>query len=161
MEKHQDELFQKFQKEALKLKDVGASEALKLGPDLSFDRIAKTLNGSGRKAKNGSSGKYYCGGRLQGRDCSCCDGYCGPDNGCNCESCMKLDIKSRVLQKGYLVNKEGRMARKGETGIFYCGSKVLIGVTSCDGYCGPTNGPNCGPCKLLTTQSADRYAKLL
>jgi hypothetical protein len=114
-----------------------------------FDRIAKTTNGAGRASRLGGSGKYYCGGRLETK-CSCCDGYCGPDNGCNCLSCMKLDIASRQLQKGYLVNKEGRIARPSpSTQQFYCGSRVLVGKPGCDGYCGPTNGPACGACILL------------
>lgn len=48
-----------------------------------FDRIAKTTNGAGKVSRLGASGKYYCGGRLETK-CSCCDGYCGPENGCNC-----------------------------------------------------------------------------
>lgn len=77
-----------------------------------FERIGKTQNEVGRTARLGSSAKYYCGGRLETR-CQCCDGHCGSDNGCNCLSCMKLDIKTRGLPKGYLVNREGRIARRG------------------------------------------------
>lgn len=83
MEKHQDELVQKFQKESPKPKEVGASEAT-VKAELNFDRIARTVNTSGRQSRIGQSGKYYCGGRLEGRGCPCCDGYCGPDSGCNC-----------------------------------------------------------------------------
>jgi hypothetical protein len=32
----------------------------------------------------GSTGKFYCGGKLDGPKCSCCNGYCGPTNGQNC-----------------------------------------------------------------------------
>ena len=59
-----------------------------------FDRIGKMVNGAGRAARLGASGKYYCAGRLETK-CSCCDGYCGPENGCNCTACMRLDIASR------------------------------------------------------------------
>lgn len=48
-------------------------------------------NDKGREAKLGENGKYFCGGIL-GTNCMCCNGYCGPSNGCNCSSCMKLDI---------------------------------------------------------------------
>ena len=80
--------------------------------NLEFDRIGRAVNDAGRQARLGQSGKYYCSGRLEGK-CICCDGQCGPTNGCNCNSCMKLDLKSRMLPKGYLVNKEGRAVRKG------------------------------------------------
>jgi len=48
-----------------------------------------------------------------------------------------------------LVNKEGATCRKGETGNYYCGRACLKGIAFCDGYCGPTNGPNCPSCKLV------------
>ena len=31
----------------------------------------------------GTSGKYYCGKRLDGPRCLCCNGYCGTHSGCN------------------------------------------------------------------------------
>lgn len=65
---------------------------------------------------------------------------------------MKLDLRSRLVPKGYLVNCDGALARKGTTGSFYCGRKVLVGVAFCDGYCGPKNGPACNSCKLLNEQ---------
>ena len=37
----------------------------------------------------GETGKYYCGMRLL--SCGCCDGTCGPNNGCNCLACQALD----------------------------------------------------------------------
>ena len=117
-------------------------------------------NDQGRKARLGDSGKYYCGGPLE-TDCMCCNGYCGPDNGCNCKYCMKLDIAVRALPKGYLVNRDGAACRKGTSGNFYCGRKVLIGVAFCDGYCGPTNGPSCVSCNTINQQVKDRYLKLI
>ena len=29
----------------------------------------------------GTTGKFYCGARLDPPKCSCCNGYCGPTNG--------------------------------------------------------------------------------
>jgi hypothetical protein len=55
-----------------------------------------TPNAKGRNARLGENGKYYCGGPLEG-PCDCCNGYCGPENGCNCSACMQLDIKMRCL----------------------------------------------------------------
>lgn len=124
------------------------------------DPVITKQNASGRTARLGSSSKYYCGGSLNQR-CVCCNGYCGPTNGCNCVDCMKLDVDSRRLPKGYLVNKEGAVARQGSTGIFYCGRKVMQPSNLCDGYCGPTNGPNCSSCIILDSFKSNRYASLL
>jgi hypothetical protein len=52
---------------------------------------------------------------------------------------MKLDLKSRMLPKGYLINRMGHIERWGDAGNFYCGCKVLVGVRNCDDWCGPTN----------------------
>jgi hypothetical protein len=37
----------------------------------------------------GESGHYYCGLRVL--TCPCCDGICGPQTGCNCNPCQRLD----------------------------------------------------------------------
>lgn len=56
---------------------------------------------------------------------------------------MELDVThGRDLPLGWLVNRDGFAARK-KDGLFYCGRRVLEGVSNCDGYCGPNNGPNC------------------
>lgn len=55
---------------------------------------------------------------------------------------MELDIKSRNLPNGWLVNSDGFAARKSD-GKFYCGRLVLEDTDFCDGYCGPENGPQC------------------
>jgi hypothetical protein len=54
---------------------------------------------------HGSTPKYYC-GRYVGRypsNCGSCDGFCGPSNGCQCDSCSQLhpadDISSDLLVK--------------------------------------------------------------
>lgn len=51
------------------------------------------VNTSGVPAHKGESGHYYCGSNIL--SCSCCDGQCGPDVGCNCLSCQKLDQEER------------------------------------------------------------------
>jgi hypothetical protein len=45
------------------------------------------MNSNNRLARIGETGKYYCGGKV-GKKCKCCDGNCGPTNGCNCTACM-------------------------------------------------------------------------
>ncbi|CAH0559020.1 unnamed protein product [Brassicogethes aeneus] len=49
------------------------------------------INSAGVTAKQGEFGKYYCGQRVL--TCTCCDGICGPDSGCNCQPCQKLDAE--------------------------------------------------------------------
>jgi len=110
------------------------------------------------RARLGQTGKYYCGERLTSNHGSCCNGYCGTTNGCNCRKCMILDIKTRRLPRGYYVNREGAVARAGETGNYYCGRKVMDDDDySCDGWCGPTNGPQCYACQLLEAEINNEY----
>jgi len=120
-----------------------------------LDRIGRKGN-----ARIGATGKYYCGQRLNG-SCGCCNGYCGPSDGCNCQSCMQLDVAARVLPKGYLVNKEGRTARAGSTSLWYCGAKVMSGVPGCDGWCGPNDGISCAACQRLQAQLNTIYSAIV
>ena len=116
-----------------------------------------------RIVRLGATGKYYCGSVLDGVTCLCCSGYCGVVDGCNCSSCMTLDVKSRNLPKGWLVNREGFAAKRSDRGKFYCGRRVLAPTHDCDGYCGPHDGPNCLSCMTLDIQTkpGGRYAKLI
>ncbi|CAF4709840.1 unnamed protein product [Rotaria sp. Silwood1] len=123
------------------------------------DRLERTLNSRGRYARLGSTGKFYCGGTLDGSQCNCCNGKCGPTNGCNCSSCMLLDVQKRVLPRGWLVNSDGAPARCSSQlpTTFYCGRRVMPDDGTSDGYCGPTNGPQCTACQRLNQQQRDRY----
>ncbi|XP_078045783.1 E3 ubiquitin-protein ligase HERC2 [Augochlora pura] len=47
------------------------------------------INTAGITARKGESGHYYCNMRVL--SCLCCDGICGPQHGCNCGPCQKLD----------------------------------------------------------------------
>ena len=126
------------------------------------------MNSAGKYARLGSTGKFYCQGRLSSSHGTCCNGSCGPTNGCNCAPCMQLDIKMRQLPKGYFVNSDGYTARRGinsshgsgDRSRFYCGRKVMAGTYRCDGWCGPTDGPNCRSCQLLQRQIAVEYRSL-
>ncbi|XP_077983839.1 E3 ubiquitin-protein ligase HERC2-like [Glandiceps talaboti] len=51
------------------------------------------INCVGVPARKGETGHYYCGMKVL--SCSCCDGHCGPDNGCNCPPCQKLDKEEK------------------------------------------------------------------
>jgi hypothetical protein len=107
----------------------------------------------------GSTGKFYCGGKLDGDPCTCCNGYCGPSSGCNCSGCMLLDVQKRKLSHGWLVNCEGASARCSllEPTKFYCGRKVMTNDSRTDGYCGPTSGEQCSACEKLNEQQYERY----
>jgi len=135
-----------------------------LADNNSSDSIDTQMNSKRRQARLGSSGKFYCGGQLDGERCKCCNNYCGPTNGCNCSACMQLDIEQRKLPQGWLVNKDGFTARRSaKNGMFYCGRRVLVGVPGCDGYCGPNDGPSCDACRKLDAQTTTgaRYAHLI
>ena len=124
------------------------------------DRI-KTVEADRGDVRLGVTGKYYCGGQLNGPLCSCCDGTCGTGNGCNCLECMRLDVTVRKLPPNWLVNRDGFACRKGSNGRnFFCGRKVMEDVYGCDGYCGPTDGPNCYACQKIDDQYNTRYAAL-
>ncbi|KAK6190887.1 hypothetical protein SNE40_002658 [Patella caerulea] len=127
-------------------------------PYVNNDRI-KTLYAAGHPVRLGETGKYYCMQQLDGH-CSCCNGYCGPTNGCNCSSCMKKDVDVRVLPRGWLVNRDGAPCRKGTTGKYYCGRRVMTDDRRTDGYCGPTNGNNCRACRIIDKKSTTRYANV-
>ena len=126
------------------------------------DRLERTRNKFNRYARLGSSGKFYCGGRLDGPRCVCCDGGCGPSNGCNCSGCMLLDVQKRQLPRGWLVNREGATARcsQEEPTKFYCGRMVMTHDPQTDGYCGPTNGEQCDSCSKLSKQQHQRYGNI-
>ncbi len=117
-----------------------AAPAVNLANEYKFKKglnlCAGVMNSAGHLARLGSTGKFYCGEHVDGK-CGCCDGTCGPTNGCNCVACMRLDIAIRSLPKGYLVNKCGRIAKYvPESGLFYCN-------------CDPEGGSRCSvvdPC---------------
>jgi hypothetical protein len=106
--------------------------------------IDRLQNERGRWARLGETGKFYCGGKLEGPFCQCCDGNCGPGNGCNCQGCMKLDLQAKRLPKGYLMNREGFPCAIGENGVPFCRRKV--GDTA---YCDTLSV--CMACNILKT----------
>lgn len=120
------------------------------------------MNAANRRARLGSNGKFYCSGRLDGARCLCCDGRCGPSNGCNCSSCMMLDVQKQKLPRGWLVNREGGSARFSSKtpGVFYCGRMVMRDNPTTDGYCGPDDGAQCTACLRLNEQYLDRYRRV-
>ncbi|PAA51533.1 hypothetical protein BOX15_Mlig003331g1 [Macrostomum lignano] len=110
------------------------------------------------------TGKNYCVRPLNGPACDCCDGICGPNNGCNCCDCMRADLATFGLRPGEhaLVNREGVIARVGqETGRFYCGRPNMAHDPATDGFCGPNNGNNCHACHQLDRQAQGRYADIV
>jgi hypothetical protein len=120
--------------------------------------IEPMQNSNGILAKLGKTGKFYCGARLDGPKCLCCNDICGDLDGCNCSSCMKLDVKARNLPFGWLVNSDGYNSRKSSRdGLFYCGRKCRNKKDGTLGFCGPTSGKNCSSCKRLDLLAQERY----
>ncbi|CAG9332397.1 unnamed protein product [Blepharisma stoltei] len=141
---HPDQLIEEFDENSVKKIQIDEK------------RIEDKVNTYGRLAKIGRSGKFYCGGQLEGK-CACCKGICGPMTGCNCVACMQLDIAARRLPKGFLVNSNGMNAKVLNNGRIYCGTMFSARVPFSDGYCGPSNGPNCKWCKALEAIKNERY----
>lgn len=135
---------------------VKNSHMILIQPD--NDLIGIKINAAGRKSRIGITGKYYCNGALGEFKCTCCDGTCGPKNGCNCKHCMALDIQTRRLPMNHLVNREGVICRRNiETDRFYCGRFI-----SQDGneICGPVYGPSCRACLRVNLQAYSRYGNV-
>jgi len=111
-------------------------------------------NSAGRDSRIGETGKYYCNGNMGSPSCYCCDGYCGPDNGCNCEPCMKLDVTTRKLARNDYVNNAGEICGKNrETGLFMCGRPVNLYLN-----CGTRpNNQQCPSCKIMQIQVDRMY----
>ncbi|XP_065055130.1 uncharacterized protein LOC135683713 [Rhopilema esculentum] len=125
------------------------------------DRIQRKTNEDGKESRLGSTGKHYCGYVFGSSRCDCCDIYCGPENGCNCAACMKLDIKSFKLTKGWYVNRDGCVCQQNtESGNVYCGRLAITPSEDSDGFCGPDVGSNCDACRILQNQLRDRYAHI-
>lgn len=59
-----------------------------------------------------------------------------------------------------LVNTAGIIARKGESGHYYCNMGVLT-CPCCNGICGPQHGCNCGPCQKLDEEEAARTSAFI
>ena len=58
--------------------------------------IGWKLNFNGRLAKIGDSGKYYCADACR-CECGGCNGFCGPNDGCNCDACQALDKETQPI----------------------------------------------------------------
>ncbi|XP_014251481.1 E3 ubiquitin-protein ligase HERC2 isoform X1 [Cimex lectularius] len=64
--------------------------------ELFGDFSESLLNSAGALARKGENGVYYCGLRVI--NCTCCDGVCGPQRGCNCGPCQQLTLDAPLLQ---------------------------------------------------------------
>ena len=106
--------------------------------------------------------KYYCG--KQALDCRCCDGHCGPNTGCNCSACMQLDVSTRRLPPGQLVNNEGHVSCRAANGHFYCGLWLRNAVGR-DSYANPlakcsSERPDWGQCESCRALDGRRYTSV-
>ena len=61
--------------------------------DENEDTIGRVYNLNSKDACLGTTGQYYCGANIEVCNIDgCCNGSCGPNDGCNCRACMVLDI---------------------------------------------------------------------
>ena len=124
LNKFEDHIFTDHLKEALYRFDADFMKKERQSWVQKSDRIAKTGNAHGDFAMVGASGKFYCGNEIEACD-TCCEGHCGPDNGCNCRACIFIDAEARHLPPGFLVNKLGRSCRVSKaSGKVHCGGMV-------------------------------------
>ncbi len=106
---------------------------------------------------------YYC-GRVMSDKCKngCCDGVCGPNGGCPCNSCEEF------MTENILYNSDGAPIHLGKSNtrkiksksrraygiktsnVFYCGRRMnQCKCGRCNGVCGPTNGCPCDSCDKI------------
>ena len=99
------------------------------------------------------TGKYFCGALLTNRGCPCT--HC--HEGCNCASCMKMDIENYKLRKGWLVNASGKHAKLMHNGKFSCTKKL-----NAAGWAPPGDNLEwcCSECDKLD-RTINRYRELL
>jgi hypothetical protein len=110
---------------------------------------------------------FYCGKTKHECRCGECDGQCGPSNGCPCDSCKRVLVRSTA--PGYIIffrNSDGARVFRGtgdrgtgylgmsSSSVYYCGRwkfQCHCGGL-CDGRCGPDNGCPCDACVELLNQ---------
>jgi hypothetical protein len=135
------------------IEEIYANPAPLLDPKKVLKEREHYLAQIGRSPQLGSSGKFYCGSKLDGPKCGCCNGYCGPTNGCNCSECMKLDVMRLGLPRGYLLNTDGKVCWK-EGNHFVCNSLTYYPGNRCN------EGNWCNSCQNMLSVQA-RYEDLL
>jgi len=106
-------------------------------------------NDEGAPIKLGSGGGaflYYC-GRLVGKsNLPGSDGYCGANNGPQCNSCLRYQDRVNQLSNE-TKNGDGVIIRM-TNGNFYCGRWFgKLNLIGSDGHCGPNDGPQCNTCR--------------
>ncbi|CAG9332995.1 unnamed protein product [Blepharisma stoltei] len=117
--------------------------------------IEITKNSEGNTSRLGQNGKYYCGRPMKVR-CKCCDGNCGPGNGCNCAACMELDVKAMQLPRGYLLNRCGRISKMCTDGKVHC----YAPIQNVEIRCTPESSNQCRECAILEQQWNGVYQRL-
>lgn len=101
------------------------------------------INAKGKQARRGTSGRFHC-GEPSDINCGSCDGRCGPNSGCQCTSCMKLDIEFNNLPDGYVYNHDGVLCQLVKD-KFFCGIRLGNAV-----FCEPEHH-SCTPCGRLSS----------
>lgn len=100
-----DSVLQVFQNKKEEKLNVAfqASEASKTKVAVTNTKtIDEMKNKFGWMARLGSSGKYYCGKRLDGPRCACCNGFCGPVSGCSIFFHFHLHSRLKIIKLSVL-----------------------------------------------------------
>ncbi|XP_048506982.1 E3 ubiquitin-protein ligase HERC2 isoform X2 [Athalia rosae] len=84
------------------------------------------INSAGVTARKGDSGHYYC--NLRVLSCLCCDGICGPQSGCNCGPCQKIDAEEAALTAAL---SENRIPAQSVMDSWLWGPQPLADLTTC------------------------------
>lgn len=155
LNKFEDHIFTEHLKEALYRFDADSMKKERQSWVQKSDRIAKAGNAHGDFARVGESGKFYCGNSIEACN-KCCDGHCGPNNGCNCRACMFIDTEARHLPPGFLVNRLGRACRVSKSsGKVHCGGMISEYGRE---YCDDTSRKQCPGCERIQDQMGTIYA---
>ncbi len=90
-------VLQVFKSNDLKSTTVASNAPTSASSNTNTITIDAIRNRFGSTARLGGTGKYYCGRRLDGPACYCCDGHCGTQTGCNCSICVLLIFLNNYL----------------------------------------------------------------
>jgi hypothetical protein len=127
---HENEILKKFEKNIAETKTPMLSQSVLVQMDMlnlnnsgninnNNNINGRLFNSRGNVVTLGDNSMHYCGKKTE-FNCGCCDGNCGPENGCCCKACMDLNRQLKNLQIGIMLNKVGRKC-KWTRCSFFCG----------------------------------------
>ena len=137
-----------------------AAKKLTLKPR-SIDEVISssfTKNISGTTIHFGSTKMLYCGGHFGRCFCRSCNGFCGPNNGCPCNTCI-LTAELVMLSKGLKCKNNHLLtciASKSDLKCQKCGEKVRSQFSLGCELCGYKSSCICCGCALTMDENRDK-----